>query len=120
VRLGNSFNQERNLSVQAMALGWNCLERFAERLSEFDAVHARALATQTLCEANDPRSLFHQNGYKMKSMNFPGWLGQRRCHSRSYGRRTDGQNGRKSRSQAACRHEVPPNGLFGFNQTAAH
>ena len=27
---------------------------------------------------------FHQNGYKMKSMNFPDRLGQRRRYSRSY------------------------------------
>jgi len=32
-----------------------------------------------------PSSSFHQNGYKMKAMNFPDWLGQRRRHSRSYG-----------------------------------
>ena len=101
MRLGNSFNQERNLSVQAMALGWNCLERFAERLSEFDAVHARALATQTLCEANDPRSLFHQNGYKMKLMNFPEWLGRRRRHSRSYG--NDEQQRQAGKGTISCK-----------------
>ena len=43
-----------------------------------------------------PNSSFHQNGYKMKSMKFPDWLGQRRRYSLSNGRRTDGQNGRKS------------------------
>jgi len=33
----------------------------------------------------------------------------RGVHSPSYAQRTDGQNGRKSRRQASCRHEVPTN-----------
>ena len=53
VRLGNGFNEDRLLSLEAMTRGWDCLARFAERLSGFKAAQVRAVATQTLREARN-------------------------------------------------------------------
>ena len=53
VRLGNGFDEERNLSVEAMTRGWDCLARFAERLAGFGPDQVRAVATQTLREAKN-------------------------------------------------------------------
>ncbi len=61
VRLGNGFDEERNLSPQAMQRGWDCLARFAERLAGFDAAQVRAVATQTLREARN-REVFLKRG----------------------------------------------------------
>jgi len=52
VRLGNGFDEDRNLSQEAMARGWDCLARFAERLAGFGPDQVRAVATQTLREAS--------------------------------------------------------------------
>ncbi len=53
VRLGNGFDEERNLSLEAMTRGWDCLARFAERLAGFGPEQVRAVATQTLREAKN-------------------------------------------------------------------
>ena len=61
VRLGNGLDEERNLSEQAMQRGWDCLARFAERLSGFEKTQVRAVATQTLREAKN-RDIFLKRG----------------------------------------------------------
>ncbi|NCS62092.1 MAG: exopolyphosphatase, partial [Rhodoferax sp.] len=61
VRLGNGFDEERRLSAEVMARGWECLARFAERLAGFKPEQVRAVATQTLREAKN-RDEFIQRG----------------------------------------------------------
>lgn len=53
VRQGGDLDENRNLTAQAIERGLRCLARFAERLHGFDASHVRAVATQTLREANN-------------------------------------------------------------------
>ncbi|NBQ86304.1 MAG: exopolyphosphatase [Betaproteobacteria bacterium] len=53
VRQGGGLDANRNLTREAMQRGWDCLARFAERLSGFDRAHVRAVATQTLREARN-------------------------------------------------------------------
>jgi exopolyphosphatase/guanosine-5'-triphosphate,3'-diphosphate pyrophosphatase len=53
VRQGNGLDSERLLSDDAMQRGWECLARFAERLSGFKKQQVRAVATQTLREARN-------------------------------------------------------------------
>lgn len=53
VRQGNGLDEDRNLSLEAMQRGWDCLARFGERLSGFKRHQVRAVATQTLREANN-------------------------------------------------------------------
>ncbi len=53
VRQGNGLDSERNLTPDAMQRGWDCLERFAERLAGFRKQQGRAVATQTLREARN-------------------------------------------------------------------
>jgi exopolyphosphatase / guanosine-5'-triphosphate,3'-diphosphate pyrophosphatase len=53
VRQGNGLDSERLLSEDAMQRGWECLARFAERLSGFKKQQVRAVATQTLREARN-------------------------------------------------------------------
>jgi exopolyphosphatase / guanosine-5'-triphosphate,3'-diphosphate pyrophosphatase len=53
VRQGNGLDSDRNLSRDAMQRGWDCLARFAERLSGFRKSQVRAVATQTLREARN-------------------------------------------------------------------
>lgn len=53
VRQGAGLDNEGMLSDEAMQRGWDCLERFAERLRGFDTAHLRAVATQTLREAKN-------------------------------------------------------------------
>lgn len=53
VRQGNGLDSERNLSMAAMQRGWDCLARFAERISGFEPSQVRAVATQTLREARN-------------------------------------------------------------------
>ena len=53
VRQGNGLDSERNLSEDAMARGWECLARFAERIADFQPHQVRAVATQTLREARN-------------------------------------------------------------------
>ena len=57
VRQGNGLDSERMLSKEAMQRGWDCLARFAERLSGFEPEFVRAVATQTLREARN-REIF--------------------------------------------------------------
>jgi len=58
VRQGNGFDQDRNLSLEAMTRGWECLARFAERIAGFKKSQVRAVATQTLREAKTETNSF--------------------------------------------------------------
>ena len=53
VRQGNGLDKDRNLSVDAMQRGWDCLARFGERIAGFKKSQVRAVATQTLREARN-------------------------------------------------------------------
>ena len=53
VRQGGDLDENRNLTPEAIERGIRCLARFGERLQGFDATHVRAVATQTLREANN-------------------------------------------------------------------
>lgn len=53
VRQGNGLDEERNLTLDAMQRGWDCLARFGERLAGFKKTQVRAVATQTLREARN-------------------------------------------------------------------
>lgn len=53
VRQGNGLDSNRNLTPESMERGWACLARFGERLRGFDPQHVRAVATQTLREAQN-------------------------------------------------------------------
>ncbi|HMA09973.1 MAG TPA: exopolyphosphatase, partial [Ramlibacter sp.] len=53
VRQGGGLDDERNLTVEAMQRGWDCLARFGERLAGFKKAQVRAVATQTLREARN-------------------------------------------------------------------
>lgn len=53
VRQGGDLDEDRNLTPEAIERGVRCLARFGERLQGFDASHVRAVATQTLREANN-------------------------------------------------------------------
>ncbi len=57
IRQGNGLDENRNLSLEAMQRGWDCLARFAERMSGLEKKNVRAVATQTLREAKN-RDLF--------------------------------------------------------------
>ncbi|MDD5028079.1 MAG: exopolyphosphatase [Rhodoferax sp.] len=68
VRMGNGFDEDRNLSDEVMQRGWDCLARFAERLRGFQADQVRAVATQTLREARN-RQAFIERGNQL--LGFP-------------------------------------------------
>ena len=53
VRQGSGLDGQKNLSLDAMERGWACLSRFPERLQGFNKTQVRAVATQTLREANN-------------------------------------------------------------------
>lgn len=53
VRQGGDLDEDRNLTPEAIERGVRCLARFGERLQGFDPTHVRAVATQTLREANN-------------------------------------------------------------------
>ena len=53
VRQGAGLDESRNLTPQAMQVGWDCLARFGERLAGFHPTEVRAVATQTLREARN-------------------------------------------------------------------
>ena len=53
VRQGNGLDTDRNLTLDAMQRGWDCLARFGERLAGFKKAQVRAVATQTLREARN-------------------------------------------------------------------
>ncbi len=68
VRQGSGLDDERNLSDEAMERGWDCLSRFAERLTGFKSTQVRAVATQTLREANN-RKVFLEKANRI--LGFP-------------------------------------------------
>ncbi len=68
VRQGGGLDEDRNLTPAAMQRGWDCLARFAERLSGFERGHVRAVATQTLREARN-REEFIRRGSEI--LGFP-------------------------------------------------
>ena len=53
VRQGAGLDENKVLSQAAMQRGWECLARFAERLHGFKKQQVRAVATQTLREAQN-------------------------------------------------------------------
>ena len=63
VRQGGDLDEDNNLSPEAMERGLKCLARFGERLQGFNATHVRAVATQTLREANN-RDVFLKQAKK--------------------------------------------------------
>ena len=68
VRQGNGLDENRNLTDEAMQRGWDCLARFAERVSDFKKSQVRAVATQTLREAKN-RDVFLKKGCEI--LGFP-------------------------------------------------
>jgi len=68
VRQGSGLDEERNLSLEAMERGWECLARFAERLAGFRLNEVRAVATQTLREAKN-RHVFLDKAHEL--LGFP-------------------------------------------------
>lgn len=53
VRQGGDLDEDRNLTQESIDRGLRCLARFGERLQGFDPKNVRAVATQTLREANN-------------------------------------------------------------------
>lgn len=53
VRQGGDLDEDHNLTPESIERGLKCLARFGERLQGFPASHVRAVATQTLREANN-------------------------------------------------------------------
>lgn len=68
VRQGSGLDEDRNLSVEALERGWDCLSRFAERLAGFKPNQVRAVATQTLREAKN-RKVFLDKAHRI--LGFP-------------------------------------------------
>jgi exopolyphosphatase/guanosine-5'-triphosphate,3'-diphosphate pyrophosphatase len=68
VRQGNGLDADRNLTPEAMQRGWDCLARFAERVSDFKKSQVRVVATQTLREAKN-REAFVKRGCEI--LGFP-------------------------------------------------
>ena len=68
VRQGNGLDTDRNLTLDAMQRGWDCLARFGERLAGFKKTQVRAVATQTLREARN-RDEFLAKAHKI--LGFP-------------------------------------------------
>jgi exopolyphosphatase/guanosine-5'-triphosphate,3'-diphosphate pyrophosphatase len=68
VRQGNGLDGDRNLTPEALKRGWDCLARFAERLSGFERHQVRAVATQTLREARN-RDVFLARAHEI--LGFP-------------------------------------------------
>lgn len=68
VRQGNGLDDNNNLSLEAMQRGWDCLARFSERLAGFRREQIRAVATQTLREANN-RDVFLSKAHQI--LGFP-------------------------------------------------
>ena len=62
VRQGGGLDEDRNLTPAAMQRGWDCLARFAERLSGFAPGQVRAVATQTLREARNREDFIRRGG----------------------------------------------------------
>lgn len=68
VRQGNGLDENRNLSVDAMQRGWDCLARFGERIAGFKKSQVRAVATQTLREARNREEFLSK---AIKILGFP-------------------------------------------------
>jgi exopolyphosphatase / guanosine-5'-triphosphate,3'-diphosphate pyrophosphatase len=68
VRQGNGLDAERRLSQEAMQRGWDCLARFAERITGFRPEQVRAVATQTLREARNRDEFIH---HAQRILGFP-------------------------------------------------
>ena len=68
VRQGNGLDADRNLTLDAMQRGWDCLARFGERLAGFKKAQVRAVATQTLREARNRNEFL---GRAHKILGFP-------------------------------------------------
>jgi exopolyphosphatase / guanosine-5'-triphosphate,3'-diphosphate pyrophosphatase len=68
VRQGNGLDKDRNLSLDVMQRGWDCLARFSECLTGFKKTQVRAVATQTLREARN-RDAFLTKGQEI--LGFP-------------------------------------------------
>lgn len=68
VRQGSGLDPERKLTQEAMQHGWDCLDRFAERLAGFKKTQVRAVATQTLREARN-REVFLERAQQI--LGFP-------------------------------------------------
>ena len=64
VRLGGGMSKDKELSLDSMARGWSCLERFAERIRGFEPHQVRVIATQTLREASN-RDVFISTARKI-------------------------------------------------------
>jgi len=60
VRLGNGLDDQSHLTPQAMRKGWDCMQRFGERLRVFAPQAVSAVATQTLREANNRAEFLSQ------------------------------------------------------------
>lgn len=60
VRQGADLDEERNLSPASIERGLKCLARFGERLQGFQPNQVRAVATQTLREANNSEVFIKQ------------------------------------------------------------
>ena len=68
VRQGIGLDADRNLTLDAMQRGWDCLARFGERLAGFKRAQIRAVATQTLREARNREEFL---GRACKILGFP-------------------------------------------------
>lgn len=63
VRQGGDLDEDHNLTPEAIERGLRCLARFGERLEGFESSNVRAVATQTLREANN-RDVFIKRAKK--------------------------------------------------------
>jgi exopolyphosphatase / guanosine-5'-triphosphate,3'-diphosphate pyrophosphatase len=68
IHQGSGLDVNNRLSDAAMQRGWDCLARFAERLSGFQHAQVRAVATQTLREAQN-RDVFLTRAHEI--LGFP-------------------------------------------------
>ena len=64
VRQGAGLDENNMLSLQAMQRGWDCLERFKERLAGLRKEQMRAVGTQTLRQALN-RDVFLARAYEI-------------------------------------------------------
>jgi exopolyphosphatase/guanosine-5'-triphosphate,3'-diphosphate pyrophosphatase len=60
VRQGKDLDENGKLTQDAMQRGWDCLARFARRLTGFHPEQVRAVATQTLREARNGDAFLEQ------------------------------------------------------------
>jgi len=60
VQMAAGFDEQKNLTEDAMARGLACLERFGQRLSDLDSVDVRAVGTNTLRKAKNSREFIER------------------------------------------------------------